>query len=384
MKTGTTALMVSLLAMGGFAQTMAQTAAKAPAPAPAKPQTKLVKESAEAQVARQHLDKVLNAVNEGWFGKAYKDIHAVDLDGSLGITFTAAAANAKVEQVGQGVVKGGLTKGGAVNVRLKGTYFANADFRTELTGDFGSLLYYRSGYKGFLYSKEMNAYTTKVDPPPADAPTSFLGWFSQCVNEIRDVYVKGTVFRASLGREESTKDGGGTQVLTFIAPTSPYDPKKREQSLTESLGFWKRGKLEVAVDKATLLPHKMRYTNEAQGITTNMAFAYSGGRVTSVTIENQSKGMEGPASLTVSYGGDGRIDHLAGQMGFPVGNMKFDLALTWSGDKKASSIATIPPIGATKKGGDELQTMLLVNLASKVLDLQHGGFNLRSVTLTNK
>ena len=217
MKTGTTALMVSLLALGGFSPTMAQTAAKAPAKAAKAP----AKENAEAQFARQNLDQVLNAVNDGWFGKAYKDIHAVDLDGTLGITFSAAAANSKVEQLGQGVVKGGLTKGGAVNVRLKGTYFANADFRTELTGDFGSLLYYRSGYKGFLYSKEMNAYTTKVDPPPADAPTSFLGWFSQCVNEIRDVYVKGTLFRASLGREETTKDGGGTQVLTFFAPTSP-------------------------------------------------------------------------------------------------------------------------------------------------------------------
>jgi hypothetical protein len=94
--------------------------------------------------------------------------------------------------------------------------------------------------------------------------------------------------------------------------------------------------------------------------------------------------MEGPASLTLSYNGEGRIDHLAGQMGYPMGTLKFDLNLGWAADRKASSIATIPPMGATKKGGEELQTMLLVNLAGKVLDLQRGGFNLRSVTLASK
>ncbi len=304
----------------------------------------------------------------------------MDLEGTLAIHFTAAAANAKVDQLGQGAVKGGLTKGGTVNLRLKGTYFANADFRTELSGDFGSMLYYRSGYRGFLYSKEMNAYTTKVDPPPSDAPKSFLGWFSQCVNEIRDVYVKGTMFRAGMGREVA----GGGQTITFFAPTSAYDPKKREQSMTESLGFWKRGKLEVVFDKTSKMPQHMNYSNESQGITTRMTFNYTNGRPTSVTIENQSRGMEGPASLTLSYNNQGRIDHLAGQMGFPVGTMHFDLGMNWSSTRKASDIATIPPIGATKKGGEELQTMLLVNLAGKVLDLQRGGFNLRSVTLTNK
>jgi hypothetical protein len=379
MKIRITALTASLLVTGAAAQAFAQTK-----PAPAKPAAKAAapkaKESIEATFARQTLDQVLDAVNNGWFGQAYKDVKAVDLEGTLAINFSASAANAKVEQLGQGAVKGGLTKGGAVNMRLKGTYFANADFRTELNGDFGTLLYYRSGNKGFLYSKEMNAYTTKVDPPPADAPVSFLGWFSQCVNEIRDVYVKGSLFRASMGRE----DGQGGQILNFNAPTSSYDPKKREQSMTESLGFWKRGKLEVVFDKATKLPQRMNYSNDSQGITTHMTFHYSGSRPTSVTIENQSRGMEGPASLTLSYNGEGRIDHLAGQMGFPMGTMRFDLNLGWAVDRKASSIATIPPLGATKKGGEELETMLLVNLAGKVLDLQRGGFNLRSVTLTNK
>jgi len=377
MKIRITALTTSLLVLGGTAL-LAQ--APSPAKTPAPKTSGKAKDSIEATFARQNLDQVLNAVNAGWFGKAYQNIRSVDLDGTLNITISAAAANAKVDQLGQGAVKGGLTKGGSVNMAVKGTYFANADFRTELKGDFGSMLYYRSGNKGFLYSKEMNAYTTKVDPPPADAPVSFLGWFSQCVNEIRDVYVKGTMFRAAMGRE----DASGNQIITFQAPTGKYDPKKREQSMTESLGFWKRGKLEVVFDKASRMPQRMSYSNDAQGISTHMTFAYAGSRPTTVTIENQSRGMEGPASLTLSYNDEGRIDRLAGQMGFPVGTMKFDLGLAWSGDKKASSIATIPPLGATKKGGDELETMLLVNLAGKVLDLQKGGFNLRSVTLTSK
>lgn len=374
MKLGIPALTATLLVFGGAARIHGQAKPKPKASAVKGP----AKESIEAQFARQNLDQVLDAVNAGWFGKPYQDVRAVDLDGTLSIHFTAAAANAKVEELGQGAVKGGLTKGGAVNLTLKGTYFANSDFRTELKGDFGTLLYYRSGLKGFLYSKEMNAYTTKVDPPPADAPVSFLGWFSQCVNEVRDVYVKGGLFRAAMGRE----DASGGQILTFQSPTSAYDPKKREQSMAESLGFWKRGKLEVVFDKSTRMPTKMNYSNDSQGITTRMTFHYSGTRPTSVVIENQSRGMEGPASLTLSYNGEGRIDHLAGQMGFPMGTMKFDVNMAWSAQKKLAG--TIPPIGATKKGGDELETMLLVNLAGKVLDLQRGGFNLRSVTLTNK
>ena len=370
MKICTPALTACLLVLSGTAH--AETKAPAPKNSPK------AKESIEASFARQNLDQVLDAVNAGWFGKAYQNIRSVDLEGTLVINFTAAAANAKVDQLGQGAVKGGLSKGGSVNAALKGTYFANADFRTELKGDFGSLLYYRSGNKGFLYSKEMNAYTTKIDPPPADAPVSFLGWFSQCVNEIRDVYVKGTMFHAGMG----STDGNGNQIITFHAPTGTYDPKKREQSMAESLGFWKRGKLEVGFDKTTKLPQHMAYTNEAQGINSRMTFSYSNGRPTSVTIENQSRGMEGPASLTLAYNEAGRIDRLSGQMGFPMGTMKFDLSLTWSGDKKPS--ATAPPLGATKKGGEEMETMLLINLAGKALDLQKGGFNLRSVTLTSK
>ena len=192
----------------------------------------------------------------------------------------------------------------------------------------------------------------------------------------------GASFKASLGKESS---GGGASLLTlnFVSPTSAYDPKKREQSLAESLGFWKRGKLEVVFDKVSKLPQQMNYSNEGQGIYTHMTFAYlPGGKVSTITIVNQSKGMEGPASLQVGYGDNGLMSHLVGEMGFAQGRLHFDLDLAWNKTRK--SIVTIPPIGATKKGREEMETLLLVNLASKVLDLQRGGFNLRSVTLTGK
>ena len=349
--------------------------AKKPAASSAK-----VKESAESQFARQNFKEVLNAVDAAWFGKTYQGITSVDLNGTLNINLSAAAMNAKAEAMGQGAVKGNLTKGANVNVRLKTTYFANADFRTEFSGEFGDMLYYRSGNRGFLYSKDQNAYTTRVDPAPADAPVSFLGWFRQCINDIQAVYVDGPTFKAHLGR-----DGGSTQTLTFVSGTSPYDPKKREQSMAESLGFWKRGKLEVAFDKATHLPQQMNYSNDSQGIFTYMAFSYNpGGKLNGVTITNQSRGMEGPASLSLGYDGAGLINHLTGQMGFTQGTLRFDLDLAFAKNRKVSSIVTVPPPTATKKGREEMETMLLVNLAGKVLDLQRSGFNLRSVTLANK
>jgi hypothetical protein len=340
------------------------------------------KESLEAQFARQNFKQVLDAVNDAWFGKAYAGVNAVDLEGTMAINLTAAAMNAKVDALGQGAVKGGLTQGANVNLKLKGTYFANADFRTELTGEFGNLLYYRVGNRGFLYSKEQNAWTSRVDLPPADAPTSFLGWFRQCVNDIQKVYVDGSSFKASMGKGAADSN---QQTLTFATTTGPYDPKKREQSMAESLGFWKRGKLEVVFEKSSKLPQQMNYSNESQGIFTHMTFSYNpGGKLNNVTIANQSKGMEGPASLTLGYDGAGLINHLTGQMGFKQGTMRFDLDMAFAKGRKVSSIVTVPPPTATKKGREEMETLLLVNLAGKVLNLQQSGFNLRSVTLANK
>lgn len=337
----------------------------------------------ESESARKSFQQVLDAVGNGWFGKPYQNINAVELQGTMGITLTAQALNAKVDQLSQGQAKGELTKGGVANIKLKGTYFANSDFRTELVGDFGTLLYTRVSNRGFLYSKEQNAYTTKVDPPPADAPLSYMGWFQQVLNDIKAVYVDGNTFKASLGKDQV---GGGrtSQTVTFVAPTAAYDPKKREQSLAESLGFWKRGRLEMTFDKASKLPQRMLFSNEAQGVSTRMEFSYGGdGRLQSVVVDNQSRGAQGPASLRLTYGGDGLISHVTGTLNSQRQNIAFDMGLVWSKGKKTASIVSVPPPGATKKGGDEMKTILAVGLAGRILDLQRKGLNLRSVTLSN-
>lgn len=368
-----------MFSQGNPVQAVVAPAAKKPAAKA--PLTGKAKDSLEAQFARQNFKQVLDAVNDSWFGKPYAGVNAVDLQGTMSINLTAAAMNAKVDQLGQGAVKGGMTQGANVDLKLKGTYFANADYRIELTGAFGNLVNYRVGNKGFLYSKEQNAWTSRVDPPPADAPTSFLGWFRQCVNDIQKVYVNGSSFKATLGKGSE----GNLQTLTFATSTGPYDPKKREQSMAESLGFWKRGKLDVVFDKTNHLPQQMNYSNESQGIFTHMTFSYNpGGKLNNVTIANQSKGMEGPASLSLGYDAAGLIDHLTGQMGFAKGTMRFDLDLAFAKGRKTSSIVTVPPPTATKKGREEMETLLLVGLAGKVLDLQKSGFNLRSVTLANR
>jgi hypothetical protein len=331
--------------------------------------------------ARRTFQQVLDAADKAWFGEAYKDINAVDLQGAMSVTVTPQALNAKVNQYTQGQVKNATNKPSIVNLRLKGTYFANSDFRTELSGDFGNLVYTRVGNRGFIYSVEQNAYTTKVDLPPVNVPLSFMGWFREVIAEIKHVYVDGRTFNASLGKVE-TVGNRSYQTVIFSAPTNAYDPKKREQSLAESLGFWKRGRLQIRFDRSTKLPHRMSFFNEAQGMSTGLEFSYDGdGRLVSVQGDNQSKGAQEPASLTLGYGGDGLINHIAGDLKGARQDVTFDLNLQWAKGKKASSIVSVPPPGATKKGGDELRAYLAVNLAGKILELQRKGLNLRSVTL---
>jgi hypothetical protein len=368
------------------------TASLLPAQAPAKPAPKratkaaakaAVKATPEAEAARRALRETLDAIDAGWFGQAYQGISSVHMQGTLGVALSGAAVNQKVDSLSQGQVQGN-SQGGQANLRVKGTYFANGDFKTDLAGDFGTILYARRGTRGFIYSKEQNAYTTRVDLPPADAPTTYMSWFRQTLNDIKAVYIDAPTFQATTAGEETT-EGRVVQRLIFNAPTQPWDAKKREQSLTQSLGFWKRGKLEVAVDKVTRQPVRLEFRNDEQGVHTRMDFSYgANNRLQSVNISNTSRGFEGPGWLRVGYGGDGRMSNVAGELASLDKKVSFAMDLAWSKAGSAADLAATPPAGATKRGREEMETQLIVGLAAKIFDLQRAGLNLRSVAISGK
>ena len=353
-------------------------------PTSSKPAPKTVaKVDPSAENARQAFRQVLDAVDAGWFGQAYQGITSVQMQGTLGVALSGAAVNQKVDSLSQGQVKGN-SQGGQANLRLKGTYFANGDFRTDLVGDFGTLLYTRRGERGFLYSKEQNAYTTRVDLPPSDAPTTYMSWFRQTLNDIRAVYIDAPTFRASLAGEE-TSGGRTLQRLVFNAPTKPWDAKRREQSLAQSLGFWKRGRLEVVVDKATKMPQRLDFRNDEQGVQTRMDFSYgAGNKLQAINVSNSSRGFEGPGWLRVGYGSDGRMSNVAGELASQDKKISFAMDLAWSKTRSVSEIAAIPPAGATKRGREDMETQLLMGLAARIFDLQRAGLNLRSVAIGGK
>lgn len=345
--------------------------------------TAAAKPTPEAEATRRALRETLDAVDAGWFGQPYQGATSVQMQGTLGIALSGALVNQKVDSLSQGAVKGN-SQGGQANLRLKGTYFANGDFKTDLAGDFGTLLYTRRGNRGFLYSKELNAYTTRVDLPPADAPTTYMAWFRQTLNDIKAVYIDAPTFQASLAGEDAS--GGQTlQRLVFNAPTQGWDAKKREQSLAQTLGFWKRGRLEVTVNKATKQPQRLDFRNDEQGVHTRMEFSYtSTGRLQSVNINNSSRGFEGPGWLRMGYGGDGLMSSLAGELSSQDKKVSFAMDLAWSKTRTTADIAAIPPAGATKRGREEMETQLLVGLAAKFFDLQRAGLNLRAVAIGGK
>jgi hypothetical protein len=366
------------------AQTPAKSTKPAPAKAASKPAAKAApKPTPESETARRTLRETLDAVDAAWFGQSYQGVSSVQMQGTLGVALSGAAVNQKVDSLSQGTVKGN-SQGGQANLRLKGIYFANGDFKTDLVGDFGTILYTRRGTRGFLYSKEQNAYTTRVDLPPSDAPLTYMAWFRQTLNDIKAVYVDGPTFQASLGSEESA-GGRSIQKLVFNAPTQGWDAKKREQSLAQSLGFWKRGKLEVMVDKATKQPQRLDFRNDEQGVHTQMEFTYTANnRLQAVRINNTSRGFEGPGWLQVGYGSDGLMSSVAGELTSQDKRINFAMDLAWSKTRTAADIAAIPPAGATKRGREEMETQLLVGLASKIFDLQRAGLNLRSVAISGK
>ncbi len=351
---------------------LACSSAAAQAPAAKAVAKSAPKESAESASTKKLFLEVLDAVDAAWFGKPYQDFAALDLDGNFSINLSAAAVNAKVQAATQGVVKSAATKSGKANLRIKGTWLAKGDFRCEIAGDAGQVLWTRVGTKGFIYSKELNSYTTAVDLPAADAPLTYLGWFRQLVLEAKSVYVDSGAFKVNMGAAEDK-----LQTISLSSPTAAYDPKKREQSLDDTLGFWKRGRLDVTFDKTTKLPKKAFFQNDAQGVKATMVFNYGpNNRLQDVSFDNQSRGMEGPMWLRVSYGNDGLMKAISGEMTPKVGRLAWDFTMGWSKDKKVA--ASAPPMGADKKGKEDHQALVLMNLAGQVMDLQRFGLNLRS------
>ena len=178
---------------------------------------------------------------------------------------------------------------------------------------------------------------------------------------------------------DSDKPEGNLQTIVYFINTGSYDPKKREQSLDDSLDFWKKGHLRVTYDKTTKVPVRAFFENVAQGVKASLEFQYQGGRLSNVAINNQSRGMEGPAGLRVAYGNDGLMRSIAGEMNAKVGRVAWDLTTSWSKDKKIAYMP--PPAGAGQKGKEDFQAMAFVNLAGQIMDLQRHGLNLRSVSL---
>lgn len=331
----------------------------------------LNKSLSESQLVINAFDQMLHTINSSWFGKSYENINAVAINGSLSIHLTANEVNARIKQNDDGDdIK--VTKNGNVKFNVKGTYFANADLNIEFTGEFGNILYHRIGNKGFLYSKEQNAWTSRVDLPPPDAPTNFSSWFRQCLNEIKEIYTNKLVFQASL------RDNLNTQALVFNSNTGSYDPNKKEQSVTESMDFWKHGHAEIIIDKSTHQPIHMTYNNTRQGVQATMDFSYnSSGKPTNISITNKSKGAEGPMSINVRYDNNGLINNISGKNALRKGSISFNLNLNFMQNCKTSSIICVPPPTAIKKGREEMETLLIIGLAEKMMGLQRKGLGLR-------
>lgn len=369
------------------AQTVLTPAPQAKKPAEKTPKVKTAAKETpkanapEVKFAKDTLSTVLDAVNADWFGQPYQNVTAVKIEGSVNAVLSASAINAKIAANTAGQIKGGATKSGNAHVNVNTTYFANGDFKTDFSGDLGNGIWTRVGNKGFLYSKELNAYTTRVDPGPADAPVSYMGWFREVLIDIRKVYAESSAFTATLGKEEVS--GGETlQTLTFNAPTGPYDPKKREQNLSDTLGFWKRGRMDLTFEKKSKMPRKLNYTNEANGIRTSFDFTYSKGKLQSIDIANHSKGFDGPGGVRITYDANGLMKTIAGELNSQQRKIVFDLSLSWTKDLKSSQIAALPPAGAKKMGGDEQETMMLVGVAGNVMDLQRAGWNIMAPKIT--
>lgn len=333
--------------------------------------------------ARQLFLQTLDAVNDAWFGKPYQSITTARLKGSLGITLSGSVIDQKIDSVTQGQVQS-KAKSGNVNLNVDSIYFANGDYQTEATGDLGNLTAQRRGNRGFVYSKDQGTYTTAIDRVSGDIPLTYLSWFRQCLNDLKAAYIDGKGFKATLVGEE----GSGARVvqrIRFESPTSKFDARKREQLLADTLGFWKRGLLELVIDKNSKLPLRMEFQNVEQGVNTRVDFSYgSNKRLQAASFSNNSVGFQGPGFLRLGYNNLGQMTYLSGELASEGKKINFELSLAWSQESSSNVLRATPPLTAKKKGKEEFETGVLLGLAGQIFDLQKNGLNLRSVAVTSK
>lgn len=331
--------------------------------------------------ARQIFLQTLNAVHQEWFGPSYQQMTTANLKGSVSITLSGATVNQEVNTLSQGQVDA-KSQGGTIALSLESLYRANGDYQTNLTGDFGSLQSVRFGNRGFIYSKDLSMYTTAIDRVASeDSPLTYFSWWRSVLNDLQTAYVNGKAFKGTLLGEESW-GGKKLQRIRFESTTLKYDPKKREQSLIDTLGFWKRGILEILVDRDTKLPFRMEFQNMEQGVNTRITFSYgSNNKLQAASLQNNSVGFEGPGFIRLGYTSDGQINYISSELTSEGKKIAFDLSVTWSKDNLTSTLNLTPPISAKKKSREEFDTNVLLGVAGKIFELQKSGLNFRSVAL---
>jgi hypothetical protein len=362
---------------------MALAAQANPEPQPtSQADARALQETKELRDLRESFSQVLDAVRDSWFGKPYQQIKAVDINGSLALAIKGSAMDTKIEQLTQGIVKSAGIKSGQALCTLEGTYFANGDHLYKVGGDMGTMQFQRIGERGFWYVRDANAYTTSIDSVGPNAPLSFMGWFADMISDIKNVYVAGSTFQVSKGKD-ATVGGKVAQSVVFNAPTAAYDPRKREQSASETFSFWKKGRLEVTFESATKQPIRMEYANIAQGIEATLTFTYdNNGRIRRVDIANRSKQWEGPGFVSATYNPDGMMTTIQGELNSSTHKIMFSLGTKWNTDKPASSLRSNPPAAATKLGREDFELRLAMMFAGNIGDLQSTGFNFMAPKVT--
>jgi hypothetical protein len=356
-------------------------AAQAQQPKPAVPQAaEQKKDVSEQEQVRKAFEQVLNTVSETWFGSPYLQTKAMEINGTLVLAIKGGALDAKIEQIAKVPVKGAGVASGQAQMTLKGTYFANGDHHYEVEGDLGRLSFQRQGDKGYWCIKDEGIYTMSIDSMPKDAPTTYMGWFASLMSDIKEVYVKGSTFKASWGKDAAVQ-GKTARTVVFHAPTAAYDPKKREQAASDTFSFWKKGHMEVAYEESTKRPLRMEYSNAAQGVEATMSFVYdAAGKIKQIDISNRSKQWEGPGHISATYG-DGRLSRVSGELTGSTHKIIFNIETKWSSDKNAASIMVPPPNGE-RKGREEMELRFAMRFAGNIGALQRSGFNVMAPKVT--